>query len=110
MNSIRSLSLNYVKQRRCISWKDVDLIQPASCDRLLFADIVCCLQTGPVFSYKLRYIVGFGLVEFRPIQTLRYIVICTRIRALGGVLTVHCDGEARFAHSGDFTLVRVLIL
>ena len=41
-------------------------------------------RAGTVFSRKLRYIEGFGLVEMasRPIRSLRYIVTCTRIRAL----------------------------
>ena len=41
-------------------------------------------NTGPIFSYKLRYIVGFGSVELvissRPIGSLRYNLACTRIR------------------------------
>ena len=43
--------------------------------------LVCVLRWNkrrcgrPVFSYKLRYIVGFGLVDWsRPIRSLRYIV------------------------------------
>ena len=38
-----------------------------------------CPSAGPVFSYKLQYIVGFWLV-FWPIRNVRYIVTCTRIR------------------------------
>ena len=54
---------------------------------------VCCSRgvrcwrtwARPVFSYKLRYIAGFGWSRWpsRPIRSLRNIVTCTRMRPQG---------------------------
>ena len=38
-------------------------INAINCDKGNNHADVCCPHAGPVFSYKLRYIVGFGLVE-----------------------------------------------
>ena len=42
---------------------------------------------GPVFPYKLRYIIGFLLVKIAiSIRSLRYIVTCTKIRTQTSVV------------------------
>ena len=74
-----------VRSRNTIKIFSSNNIGPALDQSLVCWVIRNLNHTGPLFWYKLRYNVGFGLVEMvistNPKPTLGYIVNCTRTRA-----------------------------
>ena len=71
-----SALIHEIVQGNTSDWPDAGIML---CWPFLYADTLLC--HGPVFTYKLRYIIAsdWWTRPFRPIRSLQYIVTCTRI-------------------------------